>query len=279
MVTAARASLTARAFFFSSPSSQSLDWVAVEAAASAMSLRSYISLVRDAQLCERERQIPFFTLLHYASFHGDMSAVVELLRRGVEPTVMSDAGVTPADLAASAGHAAVLRVLIACGAHVGISGTLLHNALRANQAPCVRAALENGGRLEYVDGVPCLRNVQPWMHELEWGRRHCIDAVRTLLGIRRFRRNRLEQHDKFVIRHIGFCIVATRGADEWQWRSAPSNPLPLPLPSLTAPFRKRTRIVVCLAALECGTTILSHVQRQFTTVVRAAYSRGLGTSG
>lgn len=178
-------------------------------------------------------------VLLIASEAGDAQAARALLQAGADPDCETSFGYTSAYLAAGAGHAAVLTLLLAAEAsvhsRVGFSPLDYAVAVGGRGAPCVRVLLENGVRLKSVHARFAAR-CEPWMHALDAGWQQCTerkggkgweafdflqtpsgrDVVVTLLGLKRRRGHVLNTLDRFVVREIGKDIYFTRTDAKWQ---------------------------------------------------------------
>jgi ankyrin repeat protein len=53
-----------------------------------------------------------WTALHWASFHGDLDTVIELLNNGASPALPDQNGCFPMDLAGNFGHDEIAKLLI-----------------------------------------------------------------------------------------------------------------------------------------------------------------------
>lgn len=89
--------------------------------------------------------------LHGAATQGDISALLQLLSRGVDVNAQNGEGSTALHLAASGGHRDAIRSLLANGAQVGISDqsgrTALHVAARKGHHPLVTLLIGHGANI------------------------------------------------------------------------------------------------------------------------------------
>lgn len=101
---------------------------------------------------------PLDEALFKAAGEGDARQVEGLLKQGADVNTQNHAGFTPLHAAASAGHEAVVRVLLAKGAQINVADhiigvTPLHGAASAGHEAVVRLLSEKGATLSGVAKV------------------------------------------------------------------------------------------------------------------------------
>lgn len=198
-----------------------IDWGgAVEGAARELRLLPFLEKHVSCDQWTSVRDHEGWSLLHYATRHGDEVALVALLCQGADVnTAACPSEWTPTHVAAKYGLTRVLQLLLAAGASISTTdfGGIkpLDYAVDYQRINCVRVLVSNGARLERVHEDYKL-HITPLMRSYEDGVLTCRGLVVVLLGIKRRRGPILSCHDKFVIFMVAHDIWMTRGHQQWQ---------------------------------------------------------------
>uniref|UniRef100_H3B4M3 BRCA1 associated RING domain 1 n=1 Tax=Latimeria chalumnae TaxID=7897 RepID=H3B4M3_LATCH len=95
------------------------------------------------------------TPLHIASIKGDVAAVEDLLKNGVDPNIKDNAGWTPLHEACNHGHVQIVELLLKHKALVNTTGyqndSPLHDAIKNGHVDIVRLLLLHGASQEAVN--------------------------------------------------------------------------------------------------------------------------------
>ena len=120
------------------------------------------------------------TALHWAAYHGDLTAAAALLRARANPNAVTGTGMTPLSLACEAGNAELVKLLLK--AHADVNQTLANGetplmmAARTGRVPVIEMLLAKGAK---IDEREKLRGTTALM----WAAANSnIDAVRVLIA-------------------------------------------------------------------------------------------------